>query len=256
MKNITMVTTLFVMGSLALAAPAKSKSQLVVNCSAPKMFAGSSASVQGTLDLTEHPEYPGTPAKEVNGAVAIVIRESANNVILNETRKIRGQYDQVTAPQGRTMEYINAGTLPDGEVSIIMNLRDQDQSMLTFKGRDYPMNCVARKVNSTKSNLAATGVKASGCAQLAGTYSCNNGKKMNVAVQGQQFEIKGLVNGTLNAVTDGKDYTFQGATLNSVCQNNALKIHMSHERGEFDFSLVKNGAVLSVLSMGQTITCK
>jgi len=98
--------------------------------------------------------------------------------------------------------------------------------------------------------------KTAGCAQLAGTYSCNNGKKMNVAVQGQQFEIKGLVNGTLNAVTDGKDYTFQGATLNSVCQNNALKIHMSHERGEFDFSLVKNGAVLSVLSMGQTITCK
>lgn len=240
----------------AVATAAKNSQQLSIECTTPKMFAGSVATLQGTMDLTEHPDYPGTPAKEVNGTVAIKIGTSANNIIFDEIRKIRGQYDLVTYPQGRTLEYVNAGTLPDAEVTMMMNLRDQDESMLTFQSKDYPMNCVARKVKSTQSNSAATGVKASACAQLAGTYSCNNRKKMNVAVQGQLFEIKGLVNGALSAVADGKDYTFQGATLNSICQNNALKIHMSHERGEFDFSLVKKGAVLSVLSMGQTITCK
>lgn len=130
MKALTLIATLM-LTSAAFA----SQTKVELDCKSPAGFAGNSANVTGTLILSKHPTY-ATPAKQVDGTLTVKIGGSTKDLVLNKKLKVLGQYDNVSG-----IEYAHVGSLPDGNVTIYINLTDKDTSYVEYKGQQYLMNC-------------------------------------------------------------------------------------------------------------------
>lgn len=128
-----MKKTILAFSMLLLSPPAfaaESVTKIDVRCTPPDRLAGGSAYVRGTLTLSTHPTYPA-PAKKAEGVLLVDINGSSRNV------KVMGQYDQING-----LEYAHVGSLPDGKLSIFLDLNHKDRSYVEFQGQAYLMNCV------------------------------------------------------------------------------------------------------------------
>jgi predicted secreted protein len=109
---------------------------LNVKCAPPAGLAGNAATVSGTMNLQNNPNYPGTAAKIAKGMLDIFIGGSTRQPILQLKKEFIGQYDNVGGS-----EYMTVGDPLNPEIVVYVNFSEKDKSYVEYKGTMYNMNC-------------------------------------------------------------------------------------------------------------------